>query len=202
MKEKQRGNEKILLGMVSYVLSFTVSEFCKYGYTLAFEKELSDLKGLVKADSIYENDYEILETLNDPAVVLLLNSLNKVAEAIQMFSMINNIDEVENMFDQECHQHASNNFHFYVNESVGTSYESLLMETHELYFSVMHLIFHTAYQLRLDKIDLPEAIFDTFYFDFLDVLDNNMKTDDKNIRLLFELIVDLNDDAVAFSNLT
>ena len=78
----------------------------------------------------------------------------------------------------------------------------LLLDTHDLYFSVMHLIFHTAYQLRLKEIDLPDEIFDTFYFDFLDVLDNNMETEDKNIQLLYDLIVSLNDDAIELSYLT
>ena len=202
MKEKERDNEEILLGMVSHILSFTIGEFCKYGYFLAFERELSDLKGLVKADSIYENDFDILESLDDPAVKLLMNSMNKVVNHIQIYFMINSLDEAEIMADEECHQHASDNFHFYVIEGSGTDYKMLLLETHELYFSVMHLIFHTAYQLRLKQIDLPDEIFDTFYFDFLDVLDCNVETDDKNIQLLYDLIVSLNDDAIAIGNLT
>ncbi len=202
MKEKERDNEEILLGMVSHILSFTISEFCKYGYSLAFERELSDLKGLVKADSIYENDFEVLEALDDPAVKLIMNSMNKLVNQIQIYFMINRLDEIEVMMDDEFHQHASNNFHFYVNDGSGTDYNMLLLETHELYFSVMHLIFHTAYQLRLKEIDLPDEIFDTFYFDFLDVLDCNIETEDKNIQLLYDLIVSLNDDAIAFGKLT
>ena len=202
MKEKERDNEEILLGMVSHILGFTISEFCKYGYSLAFERELSDLKGLVKVDSIYENDFEILESLDDPAVKVLINSVNKVINHVQIYFMINSLDEVEVMMDQEFHQHASDNFHYYINDGGGTDYKMLLRDTHDLYFSVMHLIFHTAYQLRLKEIDLPDEIFDTFYFDFLDVLDCNVETDDKNIQLLYDLIVSLNDDAIAFSHLT
>jgi hypothetical protein len=202
MKEKERDNEEILLGMVSHILSFTISEFYKYGYILAFERELSDLKGLVKADAIYENDFELLESLNDPAIKLLLTSVNKMANHIQIYFMINTLDEVEVMMDMEFHQHASNNFHYYINEGRATDYKMLLMETHELYFSVMHMIFHTAYQLRLKEIDLPDEIFDTFYFDFLDVLDSNLEAEDKNVQLLYDLIVSLNDDAIALSYLT
>jgi hypothetical protein len=202
MKEKERDNEEILLGMVSHILSFTISEFCKYGYSLAFEGELSDLKGLVKADSIYENDFDVLESLNDPAVKILLKSVNKVVDHIRIYFMINSLDEVEVLMDEECHQHASDNFHYYINEGEATDYKMLLLETHDLYFSVMHLIFHTAYQLQLKKIDLPDEVFDTFYFDFLDVLDCNLETEDKNIQLLYDLIVSLNDDAIALSYLT
>lgn len=199
---KEKDNEEILLGMVSHILSFAISEFCKYGYSLAFERELADLKGLVKADSIYENDFEILESLNDPAVRLLIKSVHKVVNHIKIYFMINTLDEIEVMLDEDFHQHASDNFHFYINEGTGTDYKMLLLDTHDLYFSVMHLIFHTAYQLRLKEIDLPDEIFDTFYFDFLDVLDNNMETEDKNIQLLYDLIVSLNDDAIELSYLT
>lgn len=198
----ERDNQGIILGMTSHVLSFTITEFCKYGYLLAFEKELFDLKGLVKADSIYENDFEILQGLNDPAVKLLLNSINKVVKHIKVYLMINGLDEVELMMDKESHQLASNNYHYYINEGVGSDYDAILLETHDLYFSVMHMIFHTAYQLNLKQIELPEQIYDSFYFDFLDVLDRNMDTDDKNVQLLYDLIVDLNEDAMALADLT
>lgn len=198
----EKDNQGTLLAMTSHVLSFTITEFCKYGYLLAFEKELFDLKGLVKADSIYENDFEILEGLDDPAVKLLLNSINKVVKHIKVYLMINGLDEVEVMLDKESHQHASNNFHYYINEGIGNDYTSILLETHDLYFSVMHMIFHTACQLDLNEIDLPEQIYDTFYFDFLDVLDRNVSTENKNVQLLYDLIVDINEDALALAELT
>jgi hypothetical protein len=201
MKEKERDNEEILLGMVSHILSFTIGEFCKYGYTLSFERELADLKGLVRADSIYENDLELLASIKDPPVKLLLRSIHKVADHLKTYFLINQLDEMEVMLDEQCHQHASDNFYYYVNEGIGTNYKMMLLETHDLYFSVMHMIFHTAYQLRLKEVDLPEEIFDTFYFDFLDVLDCNLKTEDKNIQLLYDLIVEINDDAIALGRL-
>lgn len=201
MKEREEGNKNLLLGMVSHVLSFTISEFCKYGYLLAFEKELSDLKGLVKADSIYENDFEILAGIQDPVVRLLLNSVHRVVDSIKIFQMINGLDDIEVMLNEECNQEASNNFHYYINESVGTDFASLIIEAHDFYFSAMHLIFHTAYQLRLQQIDLPDEVFDTFYFDFLDVLDGNFIPEDKNVRLLYDLITAINEDALALEQL-
>jgi hypothetical protein len=199
---EERNNEAVLLGVVSHVLSFAVGELCKYSFLLAFEKELSDLKGLVKADSIFEKDIELLAGLKDPAVQLLLCSINKVVDHIQIHLMINRLDEYEVMADEICHQHASNNFHFYIDEGIGQDYEALVLETLDLYFSLMHLIFHTAFQLRLKNIDLPDNVMENFYFDFLDVLDNNMPAEDKNVQLLYGLIVTLNDDATALAQLT
>lgn len=199
---KQERNGKSLLGMVAHVMSFGISELCKYGYLLAFEKELFDLKGLVAADSMNENDFEILEGLDDPAVQLLLKSITKLAKHMKIYTLINSLDEMEVMTDRESHQLASNSFHAYITEGVGNDYEALIFETHELYFAVMHLLYHTACQLEAAEVDLPESIFDTFYFDFLDVLDGNKFTDDKNVQLLYDLIVDLNKDADEFSLLT
>ncbi len=198
MKEKERDNEEILLGMVSHILSFTIGEFCKFGYTLSFERELADLKGLVNADSTFENDLELLASINDPAVKLLVKSIYKVTDHMKTYLLINQFDELELMVNEQSLQNASDNFYYYMTEGVGTTYEMMLLETHDLYLSVMHMIFHTAYQLQLKMIDLPEEIFDTFYFDFLDVLDGNLATDDKNVQLLYSLIVDINDDAIAF----
>lgn len=197
-----RNNEEVLLGVVSHVLSFTIGELCKYSFLLAFEKELSDLKGLVKADSIFEKDMELLADIKDPAVQLLLGSVNKVVDHIQIHLIINGLDEFEVMADEVCHQHASNNFHYYIDEGVGENYESLLLEALDLYFSLMHLIFHTAFQLRLKDIDLPDDVLENFYFDFLDVLDNNLPAEDKNVQLLHGLIVTLNEDASALAQLT
>jgi hypothetical protein len=199
---EDRNNEGVILGVVSHVLSFAVGELCKYSFLLAFEKELSDLKGLVKADSVFEKDMELLADIKDPAVQLLLCSINKVVDHIQIHLIINGLDEYEVMTDEICHQHASNNFHYYIDEGVGEDYDALILEALDLYFSLMHLIFHTAFQLRLNDIDLPDNVLENFYFDFLDVLDSNLPTNDKNLQLLYGLIVTLNEDASALAQLT
>lgn len=198
----EQDDQSVLLGITSHVLSFTIAEFCKYGYLLAFEKELFDLKGLVKADSVYENDFEILQGLKDPAIKILLSSIDKVVKHIKVYLMINGLDEVALMMDPQSHHQASNTYHYYVNEGVGNDYSAILLETHELYFSVMHMIFHTAYQLDRGEIDLPDSLYDNFYFDFLDVLDRNLPTENKNVQLLYDLIVDINEDALKLSELT
>nr|WP_199075701.1 hypothetical protein [Pedobacter sp. ASV19] len=195
MKEEQPNEEDVLLGVVSHVLSFTLGEFCKYGYLLAFEKDLSDLKGLVDAASMYENDYEVLEGVKDPAVQLLLQSSDKVFNCIKTYLMINSLDEFEVMTNEEFNQHASNNYHFYVDQPLGQSYKELMEETCHLYFSLMHMIYHTCCQLDLGRIDLPDELFDDFYTGFLDVIDGcRTPTEDKNIKLLYDLLFELNQD--------
>lgn len=195
MKEEQHSDEKILLGVVSHVLSFTLSEFCKYGYLLAFEKDLSDLKGLVDAASMYENDYEVLEGVGDPAVKLLLESSDKVFHCIKTYLMINSLDELEVMNNEEYNQHASDNYNYYVNEHSGQDYASLLEDTCHLYFSLMHMLYHTCCQLGLGQINLPDELFDDFYTGFLDVIDGcGVPARDKNVSLLYDLLAGLNQD--------
>lgn len=194
MKEEKDNDEEVLLGMVSHILSFILSEFCKYGYLLAFEKDLSDLKGLVMADSMAEDDYEILDDVSDPAVKLLLKSSEKVMQCSSTYLLINGLDQMDVLEDNDAHQHASNNYHFYIEEPNGTNYTDLLEESCQIYFSIMHLIYHTCCQLTLKQVDLPDELFDDFYMDFLDVLDGNLITKDKNVQLLYDLIVLLNED--------
>lgn len=78
--------EDEIKGLVPHVLSFIVSEFCKYGFLIAYEKDLSDLKGLIEPDSIAAEDFELLEAVDDKVVQLLLQSIDKVVECSKTFS--------------------------------------------------------------------------------------------------------------------
>ena len=93
--------EDAIKGLVPHVLSFIVSEFCKYGFLLAYEKDLSDLKGLIEPDSIAAEDFELLDAVDDEVVQLLLRSIDKVINCSKTFFLINNLDELEVMEDRK-----------------------------------------------------------------------------------------------------
>ena len=194
--------EDAIKGLVPHVLSFIVSEYCKYGFLLAYERDLSDLKGLVKPDSISSEDFELLEAVDDPAVKLLLRSIDKVINCSKTFFLINNLDELEVMEDDEYNQLASDNYHIYIFDWENKSYQDVLINLNAVYFTIARLLYHTASQLRRNEIELPDEFYDDEFLDkYEELLEQKVYANDKNVALLYDLIADLNLDLLDIDRL-
>lgn len=157
--------EDAIKGLVPHVLSFIVSEYCKYGFLLAYEKDLSDLKGLIEPDSIAAEDFELLEAVDDPVVKLLLRSIDKVISCSKTFFLINDLDEFEVMENEEYCQLASDNYYIYIIEWEGKDYQDVLINLNAVYFTIARLLYHTASQLRRNEIELPDEFYDDEFLD-------------------------------------
>lgn len=187
--------EDAIKGLVPHVLSFIVSEFCKYGFLLAYEKDLSDLKGLIEPDSIAAEDFELLDAVDDEAVQLLLRSIDKVISCSKTFFLINNLDEFEVMDNEEYHQLASDNYAIYIIDWENKTYEDLLINLNAVYFTIARLLYHTATQLNRQEIELPDEFYDDEFLDrYGELLEHKVFSEDKNVTLLYDLIADLNTD--------
>ncbi|WP_316818777.1 hypothetical protein [Pedobacter nyackensis] len=195
--------EDAIKGLVPHVLSFIVSEYCKYGFLLAYEKDLSDLKGLIEPDSIAAEDFELLEAVDDPVVKLLLRSIDKVINCSKTFFLINNLDEFEVMENEEYCQLASDNYYLYIIEWESKDYQDVLINLNAVYFTIARLLYHTASQLRRHQIELPDEFYDDEFLDkYGDLLDQKIYDDDKNVTLLYDLIADLNMDLLDIDRLS
>lgn len=195
--------EDEIKGLVPHVLSFIISEFYKYGFLLAYEKDLSDLKGLIEPDSIATEDFELLEAVDDQVVQLLLRSIDKVINCSKTFLLINNLDEFEVMENEEYSQLASDNYYIYIIEWENEAYEDMLINLKAVYFTIARLLYHTATQLKIKEVELPDEFYDDEFFDkYFELLDQKVYTDDKNVGLLYDLIVDLNLDLLEIDRLS
>lgn len=194
--------EDAIKGLVPHVLSHIITEYCKNGFILAYENELSDLKGLVQPDSISSDDFELLESVNDPIVHILLNSIDKVINCSKTYFLINGLDEMEVMENEEYNQLASDNFFIYVIEWESKNYKDVLINLNAVYFSIAQLLYHTSCQLRLNEIDVPDEVYDEFLEKYADLLMEKVYANDKNIALLYDLIVDLNSDLLEIDKLS
>jgi hypothetical protein len=187
--------EDAIKGLVPHVLSFIVSEFCKYGFLLAYEKDLSDLKGLIEPDSIAAEDFELLDAVDDEVVQLLLRSIDKVINCSKTFFLINNLDELEVMENEEYNQLASDNYYIYIIEWENKDYDDVLVNLNAVYFTIARLLYHTATQLRMGQIELPDEFYDDEFLDkYTELLNQSLQANDKNVDLLYDLIADLNTD--------
>ncbi|ACU05678.1 hypothetical protein Phep_3486 [Pedobacter heparinus DSM 2366] len=200
---RKKNLEDTIKGLVPHVLSFIVSEYCKYGFLLAYEKDLSDLKGLIEPDSIAAEDFELLEAVDDEVVQLLLNSIDKVINCSKTFFMINNLDEFEVMENEEYNQLASDNYYIYIIDWENKDYNDVLINLNAVYFTIARLLYHTASQLRLKEIELPDEFYDDEFLDkYSDLLDHKVIANDKNVALLYDLIADLNADLLDIDRLS
>lgn len=191
--------EEQIKGLVPHVLSFIISEYCKYAFLVAYEKEFPDLKGLVPADSIAPEDFELLEAVDNDIVKSLLNSIEKVSECSRIFIMINNLDEIEVYENEDYNQLASDNYFTYIIDWENKDYNEVLMNIHVLYFSVANLLYHTACQLKTGEIEMPESFYnDNEFIDvYSDILNQKIQSEDKNVGILYDLIVNLNSDLLS-----
>jgi len=194
--------EDSITGLVPHVLSHIISEYCKNGFMLAYEKGLSDLKGLVPADSIAPDDFELLESVGDPVINILLNSIDKVIDCSRTYFLINNLDELEIMENEEYNQLASDNVFSYIIEWETKNYKDVLDNLNTVYFSIAQLLYHTACQIRLDSVDIPEEMYDEFLDKYSDLLLQKVYSSNKNIDLLYDLIFVLNEDLLEIDRIT
>ncbi|WP_157766456.1 hypothetical protein [Pedobacter ginsengisoli] len=186
--------EDSIKGLVPHVLSFIINELCKNGFMIAFEKDLSDLKGLIEPDSISPDDFELLDSVDDDVVRILLSSVDKVIKCSKTYLLINNLDELEVMENEEYNLLASDNYYAYIIDWESKSYKDLLYNLNAVYFSISQLLYHTSCQIKLNEVEIPEEMYDEFLDKYSDLLRGRLNPADKNISLLYDLIIDLNVD--------
>lgn len=193
--------EDSIKGLVPHVLSFVINELCKNGFMIAYEKDLSDLKGLIEPDSISPDDLELLEAVDDEVVRILLSSIDKVVKCSQTYFLINNLDEMEVMENEEYSLLASDNYYAYIIDWESKSYKDLLYNLNAVYFSISQLLYHTTCQIKLDEVEIPDEMYDEFIDKYSELLRGKFDPDDKNISLLYSLIIELNNDLSDIDNL-
>lgn len=184
------------------MLSFAINEFCKNGFLLAYEKELSDLKGLVDADSNSDYDYELLRTVDDEVVKLLLTSVDKALQCLSTYFMINNMDEMEVFGNEEYNLLASDNYYCYLMDWGSQTYTDLVDSLPSVYLSMAQMLYHTSCQLELMVIDVPDETYEEFHDRYYEILDQKVHADDKNVALLYDLMIELNEDLLEISRLS
>ncbi|HJY13823.1 MAG TPA: hypothetical protein VJ304_13610, partial [Flavobacterium sp.] len=136
----------------------------------------------------------LLDAVDDDVVRVLLSSIDKVIKCSQTYFLINNLDEMEVMENEEYILLASDNYYAYIIDWESKSYKDLLYNLNDVYFSISQLLYHTTCQIKLDEVEIPEEMYDEFIDKYSDLLRGKLEPDNKNISLLYNLIIDLNHD--------
>ena len=101
---------------------------------------------------------------------------------------------MEVMQNEEYNQEASNSFFIYILDWESKGYKDLLHNLNSVYFSISQLLYHTTCQIRLNEVDIPDDMYDEFLDKYSDLLGGYCSSEDKNVNLLYDLIIDLNKD--------
>lgn len=188
-------------GSILHVFNFMIWELITQCFRLAFENELSDLKGLVVPDSIctvIENDYlccsvemELLGMLDDEPIKQMLMTIDEIRTCSDTYLNINNLDWETLLTEDIHHENGSESFHSYVFElECNGTYEDIRNSIYDLYITFEQVLFHCAHQLLRGELEVYDEIYDLFWEH-----DGEVETDDTNARLLLELMQSLRYDS-------
>ena len=197
--------EKQITGSIPHVMNLMMIELLRYGFILGQHNELKDLQHLVNtAEECWmvgegliciDDEIEILEGLEDEAVKLIINSINKLTEFNDTFLLINNLDRNEVVTNMEWFEHAQDTLCPYQFEmECDGSYESTVDNLHCFYWTIEMVLFHCIMQFVHGKLEVIDET-NRFYHDYHCIRGFELLTENKNVLLLLDLLPSLNEDA-------
>ncbi|MHA4893290.1 hypothetical protein ACXZ1K_00960 [Pedobacter sp. PWIIR3] len=155
-------------GAAYHVLNFIACLLIKHAFKMAFERGLSDLKGLIEPDSLCDSDgkvscldieLELLNTLDDVAIKQLVKSAEVLIAVTATYRIINGLDMVETVLDDELYRLASDTYdEFFYFEDTEVDYDGLRNDCTFLYCSLDYLLYAVILQLELKKVDVFEEL--------------------------------------------
>ncbi|MBB5441290.1 hypothetical protein HDC92_004997 [Pedobacter sp. AK017] len=197
--------EKQVEGSILHVMNLITLELLRYGFMLAQQNELKDLKTLISTDEdnwmrgegliCIDDELELLDCLEDVAIKQLMLSVNRIAEFKNTFLLINGLDKEEVILDDDFHEQAEDTYYKYsfTMECDGT-YESILDNLHCYYWPIELILFDCVMQFVLNKKEVTTEAEEAYqHYNCTDGLE--MAVDHKNARLLLDLLPELNKDA-------
>src|SRR5215217_7749191 len=203
-----RTEEEIVKGSVWHVLNFTNATVMEYTFALAFEKELADMKGLMKGGSFCDvldeekglyfinTELELLESLKDPAIVILVDTIHKLIDCANTYFIIIGIDLEELATDDQYNYMAGGTWNSMYFELKEEGYDALLQTAGTLYHSMLYVLYTAAYQLILKRADVYEVSDDEFWKNYHPLLVGELKVEDPLAQILIDLIAELQKDAM------
>lgn len=196
---------------IFHTLNYLVIELMRRAYQLAMTDELKNLDGLVdtrldkwmRSDEeeliVIDDDMELLSTVEDPYVKIVVESMNKILENNKIFQMLQNMDFEDALRDTEATQEAAGILSTYILKlSDEDNYKDIMDDLDACYTSVFIILYHCIMMLDLDRTEVWEegmnswtSSYDRHGFDY--------EPKNSSGELLLELKNELMKDAVRLS---
>ena len=162
--------EKIVRGSVIHVLNYMVIELLRFGYKLAVKDELADLKDLINTNAdkwmrpeaneetgliCLDDDLELLDSLNDPAIKQLMISISRIFQARDTYVLMTSPDIDELLLEVDLHEEAEGIFYTYsVDWDEDGSYDNLRSNLFMYYTCIDMLLLYCITQLELGRLEV------------------------------------------------
>jgi hypothetical protein len=204
--------QDIIKGSVWHVLNFLTLTVMEYAFTLAFERELVDLKGLVKPGSISDSEdgdaglcvlqteLDLLEALDEPPIRILLETICKLLDCANVYRIVIGLDVEELVTEDRYNNMAGDTWGSMYYEVHGNSYEELLEDGACMYVALGYVIYTCACQLNYQKEDVYDQADEEYCDRMMDVLDGLVKMEDSKAQMLIDLIADIQQEALKISD--
>ena len=190
--------EQQIQGSILHIMNLIMIELLRYGFILAHENELNDLKHFVNTDSdswmtgqgliCVDDEIELLGGLKDEGIAHLMNSVNTLLEFKDTYLMINSLDRDELLLNTEFYEHAQDVYYAYAfDPGTDGTYENTVDNLHGFYMTIEMLLCHCIMQFEHHKLEATKEA-EQFYSDYYCTNGYELLTENKNTMLLLDLL--------------
>ena len=164
--------EKVIKTSAIAVLNYITHSMIEYGFLLAHENELSDLKGLIPANSFAESysdrfaswelETELLDILDDPAVTILNNCREKIQSHIVTYTLMNSL-ELSDTGHPQVLKHSNYTWYDVMDETPKyQNYSNIMGGLSDMFNCYGLLIWNLAHQQVLGLTDVFKQTHESF----------------------------------------
>lgn len=208
--------EKIVRGSVIHVLNYMVIELLRFGYKLAVKNELADLEDLINTNAdkwmrpeaneetgliCLDDDMELLDSLNDPAVKQLMISISRILKTVDTYVLMTSPDIDELLLELDLHEEAEGIFYTYsVEWEEDGSYGSVRKNLFMYYSCLDMLLWYCITQLELGRLEVYDEAMN-FSSDYYSREGDEVSLKEPASELLLTLAQDISGDMNALDQL-
>lgn len=187
--------EEIIIGTIVHITDSIAFRMMETAFALAYEGELSDMKayralkeyakkGEIELYGI-DLEIELLESLADEGVRIVVASLQLLYEFKRVYLIINNLDLIEVLLDDECADLANDIYRETALDPT-LNYEQQKQQEVANYFWYNLSIWRCIQMILYNRINFDDDQ-DEFMEQYFDFCQNDLTSENKNAALLYDL---------------
>ena len=191
-----KSQNEIIIGSIIHIIDCIGRRMMETAFALAYEGELSDMKAY-RAPKEYAKkggeaelfcidlEIELLKSLSDEGVKIVVASMQLVYEFKRVYLLINNLDLIEVLLDDECAELA-NVIYGETELDPSLNYDQQKKEEEYNYFWYNLSIWRCIKMILYNRINFDDDQ-DEFSEEYYDFCQQDLTSENKNVALLYDL---------------
>lgn len=191
-----KSQNEIIIGSIVHIIDCIGRRMMETAFALAYEGELSDMKAYRSPKEYIEKggevelicldlEIELLNSLSDEGVKIVVASMQLVYEFKRVYLLINNLDLIEVLLDDDC---AELSYKIYGETALDPSlnYDQQKKEEEYNYFWYNLSIWRCIKMILYNRINFDDDQ-DEFSEEYYDFCQQDLTSENKNAALLYDL---------------